>query len=92
MSLKPGIGAAWLSRYVSDVYPNDYVIVRGRKTKPPRYYDKLFRVSGADFIDDVFFAREDVAQLHLDNNTPERLAVRERLALARLSKLKRVLT
>lgn len=41
MSLKPGIGAAWVKKYPGDVYPHDRVIVNGQNTKVPKYYDKL---------------------------------------------------
>lgn len=40
MSRMPGIGASWLEKYKSDVYPHDYVVVNGHKVKPPRFYDK----------------------------------------------------
>ncbi|QXP08133.1 MAG: replication initiator protein [Arizlama microvirus] len=39
MSLKPGIGADWIKKYTSDCYPKDYFTIKGRKYKPPRYYD-----------------------------------------------------
>lgn len=42
-SNRPGIGANWLEKFKSDVYPNDYVLIRdGIKVKPPRYFDKLY--------------------------------------------------
>lgn len=36
---KGGIGKPWLDKWATDVYPNDYVIVKGKKMKPPKYYD-----------------------------------------------------
>jgi len=43
MSLRPGIGKGWLESNYSDVYADDYVtLLNGMKTKPPRYYDKLY--------------------------------------------------
>lgn len=41
MSRRPGIGASWFSRYGSDVYPRDEVVVRGVPCRPPRYYDQI---------------------------------------------------
>lgn len=41
-SRKPGLGSGWFDKYYTDVYPNDFVLVRGQKRKPPRFYDKLF--------------------------------------------------
>ncbi len=43
MSLKPGIGADFQKKWVDDIYPHDYVVINGHKTKPPRYYDTLYK-------------------------------------------------
>lgn len=45
MSRRPGIGRSWIDRFKGDVYPSDEVIVRGRRCRPPRYYDKVFKES-----------------------------------------------
>jgi len=42
MSLKPGIGSGWLERFGSDVYPSGEVVVQGKKSVMPRYYDLYF--------------------------------------------------
>lgn len=34
-----GIGKAWFDRFASDVFPSDFVVVRGRKVRPPKFYD-----------------------------------------------------
>lgn len=34
MSLKPAIGKRWLEKFETDVYPRDYVVINGVKTKP----------------------------------------------------------
>lgn len=40
MSRRPGIGAHWLERFKSDVYPDDSVTIRGGiKCRPPKFYD-----------------------------------------------------
>lgn len=49
MSLKPGIGAAWLDKYKAEVYPSDSVVVSGRELRPPRYYDKSFDVDSVEY-------------------------------------------
>lgn len=39
MSRRPGIGTSWLNKFESDVFPHDYVVIRGGiKSKPPRFY------------------------------------------------------
>jgi len=35
-----GIASEWLMRYGNQVYARDYVVVEGRKQKPPKYYDR----------------------------------------------------
>lgn len=51
MSRKPGIGSLWFKKFASDVYPRDFVVIRGVKMRPPRYYDKLLESCGAQFPD-----------------------------------------
>lgn len=41
MSRKPGLGRAWIDRYLSDVYPADFVVINGRKLGAPKYYDAV---------------------------------------------------
>lgn len=89
MSLKPGIGARWLERFRDDVYPHDYVVQRGAKRRPPKYYDRLHARSGALSVDDVELSRFTRGREHADDNTEERLRVREQVHLARVKTLKR---
>lgn len=42
MSLKPGIAYGWLKQFYGDVYPDDFVVFKGLKFKPPKYYDKKY--------------------------------------------------
>lgn len=88
MSLKPGIGGAWFDKYSSDVYKDhDYVIVRGRQCRPPRYFDRLLeRVDPARF-EEVKADRVKKAEKYAANNTADRLAVREEVQLAALGQL-----
>ena len=92
MSLKPGIGAEWYKKYTSDVYPNDYVVIRGKKVKPPKFYDKKFKNDYPYEYDELIYKRTSSAKLHHEDNTPERLAVKEQVTKAKLQKLKRSLT
>lgn len=83
MSLKPGIGAPWLAKFQREVYPRDYVVVRGVKCKPPRYYDKL--VDGESFMDGVEYDRYVRSLATLEDNSEERLRVREIVTRARVA-------
>lgn len=38
---KGGIGHGWFMKYKTDVFPSDEVIIKGKRMKPPRYYDSL---------------------------------------------------
>lgn len=43
MSRRPGIGRKWYDHYKRDMYPHDFVVIRGgAKVRPARYYDNIF--------------------------------------------------
>jgi len=88
MSRRPGIAADWFKLFQRDVYPSDEVIARGVSCRPPRFYDKLFEAAHGD-MDAVRTRRIGGMRKQADNNTDARLAVRERVTLARISVLKR---
>jgi len=92
MSLKPGIGRDFYKKYTSDIYPQDYVILRGKKVKPPKYYDKQYKLDQPYEYDELLYMRENNAKLNSEDNTPERLSVKETVTMAKLQKLKRNLT
>jgi len=92
MSLKPGIGHEWFKKYQSDVYPHDYVIVRGKKMKPPKAYDKLYKSNNSYEYDELLYKRETNAKLNPDNYDPQRLDAKRQILESRLSLLKRTLT
>lgn len=89
MSRRPGIGKPWLEKFMADVYPDDGVVVRGRLMKPPRYYDVQHELVDAPAALEI--SRERRRSRRLEDETPERLAVREQCAQAKLARLERVL-
>ncbi len=89
MSRRPGIGRTWLDSYIDDVYPHDYVVVNGIKMKPPKYYDGVLQTVRPYEFDDVKENRLKNAEKHVDNNTTDRLVVREQVQLAKLNHLPR---
>lgn len=91
MSLKPGIGARWLEKFQRDVYAFDYVVVNGKECKPPKYYDKLFERVEPDQFEDLKFLREQDARSRFEDNTDDRLVVKEIVTRARASQLYRSL-
>ncbi len=76
MSRRPGIGAEWFKKFYSDVYPRDEVVVRGKKQKPPIYYDKLLEAKDPELMARIKRARRK-ASLNDPDNTPERRKVIE---------------
>jgi len=95
MSLKPGIGATWFKKYKTDVFPHDHVIINSKPVAVPRYYDKLFaRIDDCgEYTLDTKIKPDRLkkAQLSVDDNTPERLIVKEQVAHANALKLQRKL-
>lgn len=89
MSLKPGIGRTWYDKYKRDVYPSDEVITKGFSSKPPRYYDKIHAQEDPDNHEDIHYQRYLDSLTRKEDNTRERLAVRETVHHARIQSLKR---
>lgn len=83
-----GLGQSWFDKYKSDAFPSDFIIVDGKKHKPPTYYLKQLE---EDQSIQIKRARKRNANKQRHNNTRERLAVREEIQLSRLSRLKREL-
>lgn len=113
MSLKPGIGARWYRKFPGDVHKvdadgnvhQDFVLVDGKPSQVPRYYDKLFAADNLASFEAVQFGRYErsrerllkdldaaaVADLPLAEYSDSRLKVKEEIALKRLSMLKRTI-
>lgn len=90
MSRKPGIGKLWFDKYKTDVYPHDYVVVNGHKSKPPRFYDENFLLTDKDEFEIIKSNRKEAAK---DNphNAYSRLRSREVVTEARVANLRRKL-
>lgn len=89
MSRRPGIARDWFEQYKDDVYNGDFILVDGKKLRPPKYFDGLYEASFPSDYRALKMARKRRAKEHADNNTPLRRRVREKLQLARLEQLKR---
>jgi len=86
MSRRPGIGRDWYEKYKSDCYPSDFVIVNGKKMRPPKYYDSQY-----EDIEEIKAQRRKFAKTVEANNTPDRLMVREKCKKLQIKQLKRQL-
>lgn len=88
MSLKPAIGKGWYTEFSADVYPSDFLIMQGKKMKPPRYYDKQLP---AEQLAALKCERRAFAEAHEADSTRPRLDVREAVLQSKLKILKREL-
>lgn len=90
MSRRPGIGAGYIEKYGKEVLDLDSIVVNGKEVRPPRFYDERLKARMGDAHDDdallclcesckVKRARKRAALLLRDDNTPERLSVKEKL-------------
>lgn len=82
-----GIGYDWFAKYSSDVYPKDFVTVKGKKERPPRYYDNLYSDSNPAVMDSVKVKRAQGAKK--DAESLRRLFERERAKKLVVKSLKR---
>ena len=83
MSRNPGIGHTWINTFMHDVYPSDEVVLNGFKSRPPKFYDTCY-----ERIDPIGWkrvkAKRRVAALkNWENQTADRLYVREQCFNAR---------
>ncbi len=87
MSKRPGIGYEWFMKYWQDYLPCDFIVFDNVKYPVPRYYLKLYEELGEN-AKAVSGKRVRLAKQHKENNTPDRLAVREKVAKAKVDQRK----
>lgn len=89
MSRRPGIGRAWFEKFRSDVFPHDRCVVKGKQMKVPKAYNSYFDLESPLDYAKVRAQREIAASKHEENNTWDRLRVREEVQLYRCDRLMR---
>lgn len=89
MSRMPGIGKPWLDKFKTDVFPGDFVVIDGKKFRTPRYYDTAYETSNPVDHKKLKWTRKAKALKHKDNQTPERLRVREQIQRKKAERLPR---
>lgn len=87
MSRRPGIGKDWYDKYKNDVYNYDYVVIRGKKMKAPKYYDRVFEVEFPDEFNKLKGKRKN----NIDNQNYEDLEREEKFKKVHLKMLPRTL-
>ncbi len=89
MSRRPGIGHAWYEKYKDEVYPEDLLIIQGGiKTKPPKYYDKLYTLTNPQESENIKIKRATKAKEN-PHNSPKRLYTRWEIQKQKYALLKR---
>lgn len=91
MSRRPGIGSLWYGKFGEEVARDDFVIVNGQKTRPPKYYDELLGEKNPKRLEELKRRRVSKARDHEWNNTYKRLRVREEVLVRKIEQLKRSL-
>jgi len=79
MSRRPGISRGWIDKWMSDVYPQDLVIMRDMKLKPPRYYDQIYDKLYPFEMDDIRAKRMERRLLKKEDFSWERRSVLEKV-------------
>jgi len=88
-SRRPGLAKVFFEKFSTDFFPHDYVVINGRKFKPPKYYDGLLEVTRPYEFDAIKERRQSLIKSAVDNNTFDRLYAREQVKLAQFNQLKR---
>ena len=83
MSTHPGIGYQHYANYCDSMYVRGSVIVKGRQLPIPKYYDRLLKRDDPLRLDSIKTGRFEDALAHAADQTPERLAVKEEILLAK---------
>lgn len=91
MSLRPGIGARWLNKFWTDVFPGGKVVSRDFVSNAPRYYRKKFAERFPEEARRISLAQQEVMLEKIEDNLPQRLEAKLAVTNARLSMLKRKL-
>ena len=77
MSRRPGIGSTWLTKFHQEVYPSDFIIINGKKVKPPKYYDRNLEVAEPEAFHRIKGLRLRATKANAEDQTDRRLKTRE---------------
>jgi len=84
-----GIGHGWWTEYRSDVFPDDFVVIKGKKVPTPRYYSQLLKLEDEPAYNAVLEERKRKAEKRAADNTPERRKVKAQVTKGRVNMKKR---
>lgn len=92
-SLGGGLGTSFFETYHQDIYPSDEVVIKGKKMRPPAYYDRLLERLNPDLFQQIKENRRNTLDelSHTEEQSMKRLLAKETVKLAQISKLIRPL-
>lgn len=84
-SNRPGIGKAFWENNISDIYPDDFTLLGGKKRSVPRYYDKLLEREEPEIMEMIKETRKErnKDEAWEGERSSRRLKIREKCAKAR---------
>lgn len=89
-SNRPGLGKGWFDKYKNtDLFPHDFVVIRGKKARVPKYYNHHFEIAYPSDYAKIKAERQVQSAKHAENNTVDRLKVREEIQYLKAQQLKR---
>lgn len=89
MSRRPGIAKYYYDRFKSEIYFSDSIVMEGREMLPPRFYDILLERENPELMFYIKHKRKISANLRKEDNTDDRLLVKERVSMLNVVKLLR---
>lgn len=89
MSRKPGLAADWYQKFKGDVFPDDFIVINGKKMKVPAFFDAIHEREDLEGHLRKKGRRIFAANKRAADQTPDRLRVRETVKRKKLSQLKR---
>ncbi len=85
MSRNPGLGHDWYEKYHADVYPGDFVVMKGVKFRPPTYYDTLLEKQNPDLWEEIKAQRQAIVKNNEEYQSAPRLKAKETVLQAKLT-------
>lgn len=87
MSRRPGIGSEWLEKFKDDVYRRDELVLRGKRMRAPKAYDRRLELTDPTLIADTKRRRK----VSIVERFQEELDVSATVKLAQIQSLRREL-
>ena len=91
MSRRPGIGRLHYDKFKSDHYPNDIAVMRGKRMKPPKYYDTIYGEECPDEMEAIKAKRVAEGIRKAIDKTEKRLYAAQTVKECQLKSLRREL-